>query len=113
MKSVRSSESAASEVRTHPSFDAELRKFAKRNPVDAERLLKGMRRFVDAGVGDIERIRDTQILQRLKVSRELPRVYLARKGGITYLLGIEKRKIAYASWILEKMEKRVKESGQT
>lgn len=106
MNSTRSSERAANEVRTHPEFDRELLKFAKRNPVGAERLSKGLRRFVETGAGDIERVKGEPILSRLKVAPGLPRVFLASKGGITYLLGLEKRKIAYTSRVLERMIKR-------
>lgn len=98
------------EIRTHPDFDEEFRKFAKRNPKDAERLSKGLRRFAETRRGDVERIRGAEILQRLKMAPNLPRVYLAQKGGVTYLLGLEKRKVAYASRVLERMERRAKNS---
>lgn len=106
MNSTRSLRAVASEVRTHPEFDRELWKFAKRNPVDAQRLSKGLRRFVETGAGDIERVKGALILSRMKVAPGLPRIFLASKGGVTYLLGLEKRKIAYTSQVLERMIKR-------
>lgn len=112
MKSKRDSKrSGADDIRAHPEFERELRKFAKRDPVGAERMIKGIRRFFETGLGDVRMVEDEPLLSRLKVALKLPRVFLARKGGVTYLLGLERRKVAYASRVLERMDTRAKDVG--
>lgn len=91
-------------------FDNEAQDFADRHPEDWKRLARALRRYEKTGRGDVEKVSGTDNkIYRFKASRDLPRIFLLRAEGIEYLIGLEKRRTAYARHVLERMDDRAAE----